>query len=73
MPHKKGSETPFDTSVGRGEFDTKIGIGRVIRGWDEGIVTMSLGEKATLVISSDYAYGSRGFPQLIPPNATLVL
>jgi len=71
-PDNKGGDKPFDTSVGRGDFDTKIGVGRVIRGWDEGIVNMTLGEKATLTISSDFAYGDRGFPGAIPPNSTLV-
>ncbi|KAF2235642.1 peptidyl-prolyl cis-trans isomerase [Viridothelium virens] len=66
----------FDSSVGRGDFITPIGVGRVIKGWDDGILKanggMSLGEKATLTISSDFAYGERGFPGHIPPNATLV-
>ncbi|KXT18182.1 hypothetical protein AC579_7716 [Pseudocercospora musae] len=66
----------FDSSVGRGDFNTSIGTGRVIKGWDEGILTvdggMTLGEKATLTITGDYAYGDRGFPGLIPPNATLI-
>ncbi|KAL8829726.1 MAG: hypothetical protein Q9170_006045 [Blastenia crenularia] len=48
----------FDTSVGRGDFKTKIGVGKVIRGWDEGVTEMSLGEKSVLTISGDYAYGS---------------
>jgi len=66
----------FDSSVGRGPFGVRIGTGQVIKGWDEGIVStdggMSLGEKSTLTISGDYAYGARGFPGLIPPNATLI-
>jgi len=66
----------FDSSVGRGDFKTRIGVGQVIRGWDEGVLAtdggMTLGEKATLTITGDYAYGSKGFPGLIPPNATLV-
>ncbi|KAI5837973.1 hypothetical protein DFP73DRAFT_566413 [Morchella snyderi] len=63
----------FDSSVDRGEpFVTKIGVGKVIKGWDEGVPTMSLGEKARLTITGDYAYGDRGFPNLIPPRATLV-
>ncbi|KAF2002241.1 peptidyl-prolyl cis-trans isomerase [Amniculicola lignicola CBS 123094] len=75
-PGGKGAK--FDSSVGRGDLITPIGIGRVIRGWDDGILgtdsgqPMSLGEKATLTISSDYGYGARGFPGHIPPNATLV-
>ncbi|KAK4615379.1 FK506-binding protein 1 [Fulvia fulva] len=73
-PNKKGKQ--FDSSVGRGDFDTRIGVGQVIKGWDEGVLStdggMSLGEKATLTITGDYAYGSSGFPGLIPANATLV-
>ncbi|PSK34168.1 hypothetical protein C1H76_9137 [Elsinoe australis] len=73
-PDHKGKQ--FDSSVGRGDFVTKIGVGQVIKGWDEGILSvdggMSLGEKATLTISSDFAYGSRGFPGHIPPNSSLV-
>ncbi|KAF2763902.1 FKBP peptidyl-prolyl cis-trans isomerase [Teratosphaeria nubilosa] len=72
--NNKGKQ--FDSSVGRGDFSTKIGVGQVIRGWDEGVLSadggMSLGEKATLTITGDYAYGDRGFPGLIPPNATLI-
>jgi len=75
-PDNKGKQ--FDSSVGRGDFDTKIGVGRVIRGWDEGIIGtstaggMSLGEKATLTISSDYGYGASGYPGAIPPGADLI-
>ncbi|CAK4029646.1 Peptidyl-prolyl cis-trans isomerase [Lecanosticta acicola] len=73
-PTGKGKQ--FDSSVGRGDFDVRIGVGQVIKGWDEGVVKadggMSLGEKATLTITGDYAYGSQGFPGLIPPNATLI-
>ncbi|KAL8754242.1 MAG: hypothetical protein Q9199_004486 [Rusavskia elegans] len=64
--------TQFDSSVGRGDFKTQIGVGKVIRGWDEGVTEMSLGEKSVLTISGDYAYGDGGFPGLIPPNASLV-
>jgi len=66
----------FDTSVGRGDFKTKIGVGQVIKGWDEGVLSvdggMTLGEKSRLTITGDYAYGERGFPGLIPKNATLI-
>ncbi|KAI4723526.1 hypothetical protein E4T48_00210 [Aureobasidium sp. EXF-10727] len=66
----------FDSSVGRGDFDVPIGTGRVIKGWDHGIVEqdggMSLGEKATLTITPDFGYGARGFPGAIPQNATLI-
>ncbi|KAH7070942.1 hypothetical protein FB567DRAFT_455616 [Paraphoma chrysanthemicola] len=75
-PDKKGKQ--FDSSVGRGDLITPIGVGRVIRGWDEGILgsttssPMTLGEKATLTISADYGYGEGGFPGHIPSNARLV-
>lgn len=62
----------FDSSVSRGKpLQFMIGIGQVIRGWDEGVMQMSLGEKAKLNISSDYGYGSEGAPGAIPPNADL--
>eukprot|EP00401_Gymnodinium_catenatum_P071124 CAMPEP_0117542550 /NCGR_PEP_ID=MMETSP0784-20121206/44604_1 /TAXON_ID=39447 /ORGANISM="" /LENGTH=164 /DNA_ID=CAMNT_0005339303 /DNA_START=9 /DNA_END=503 /DNA_ORIENTATION=- len=62
----------FDSSVDRGTpFVTKIGVGKVIKGWDVGVPQMSLGEKAILRITSDYAYGSRGAGGVIPPNADL--
>ncbi|CAN9399283.1 unnamed protein product [Alternaria sp. RS040] len=62
----------FDSTTGRGPFQTPIGVGRVIKGWDEGVVQMKLGEKAKLDISSDFAYGSQEFPGLIPPNSDLI-
>jgi len=62
----------FDSSKDRGPFKTQIGVGKVIRGWDEGVVEMTLGEKSILTISSDYAYGERGFYDLIPPSSSLV-
>ncbi|KAJ3033476.1 hypothetical protein HK097_004829 [Rhizophlyctis rosea] len=53
----------FDSSYDRGSpFVTKIGVGQVIKGWDEGVPQMSLGEKAKLDITYDYAYGERGHP-----------
>eukprot|EP00545_Synedropsis_sp_CCMP1620_P001765 CAMPEP_0119015258 /NCGR_PEP_ID=MMETSP1176-20130426/10703_1 /TAXON_ID=265551 /ORGANISM="Synedropsis recta cf, Strain CCMP1620" /LENGTH=101 /DNA_ID=CAMNT_0006968537 /DNA_START=140 /DNA_END=448 /DNA_ORIENTATION=- len=62
----------FDSSVTRGKpFQFVIGIGQVIQGWDEGVMKMSLGEKAILNISSDYGYGASGAPGAIPPNADL--
>merc|ERR1712072_226760 len=62
----------FDSSVDRGRpFVFKIGIGQVIRGWYEGVMQMSLGEKARLEISSEYGYGSNGAGGVIPPNADL--
>lgn len=46
-------------------------MGQVIRGWDEGVMQMSQGEKAVLTISPEYGYGSQGAGGVIPPNATL--
>ncbi|RXK38358.1 FK506-binding protein 1A [Tremella mesenterica] len=62
----------FDSSKDRNEpFVTQIGVGRVIKGWDEGVIKLSVGTKALLICSPDYAYGPRGFPPVIPANATL--
>ncbi|KAL4792532.1 hypothetical protein BDV19DRAFT_368310 [Aspergillus venezuelensis] len=62
----------FDSSRDRNDpFVTKIGVGRVIKGWDEGVPQLSVGEKAVLTCTPDYAYGARGFPPVIPPNSTL--
>ncbi|ORX39737.1 FK506-binding protein 1 [Kockovaella imperatae] len=62
----------FDSSRDRGSpFVTPIGVGRVIKGWDEGVPQLSLGQKANLICTPDYAYGARGFPPVIPANATL--
>ncbi|KAF4458453.1 peptidylprolyl isomerase [Fusarium albosuccineum] len=69
-PDNKGEK--FDSSVGRGDFVVPIGIGRVIKGWDEGVTQMKVGEKATLDITPDYGYGAAGFPGHIPPNASLI-
>mmetsp|Transcript_8918 Transcript_8918/g.20101 ORF Transcript_8918/g.20101 Transcript_8918/m.20101 type:complete len:109 (+) Transcript_8918:52-378(+) len=65
--------TVFDSSVSKGRpFKFTIGVGQVIRGWDEGVMTMSLGEKAVLTITHDYAYGPDGIEGVIPPKATLI-
>ncbi|KAG9315821.1 hypothetical protein JVU11DRAFT_3470 [Chiua virens] len=62
----------FDSSRDRYEpFMTEIGVGKVIKGWDEGVPQLSIGEKANFIITPDYAYGTRGFPPVIPPNSTL--
>lgn len=62
----------FDASRDRGRpFQFTIGVGQVIRGWDEGVIQMSVGEKAMLHISSDFGYGARGAGGVIPPNADL--
>lgn len=65
--------TKFDSSVDRDEpFAFVLGTGQVIRGWDEGVATMRVGDKARLTIPPELAYGQAGFPGAIPPNATLV-
>jgi FKBP-type peptidyl-prolyl cis-trans isomerase len=64
--------TQFDSSVDRGPFNFKIGKGMVIKGWDEGVAKMSVGQKSKLTVSPDYAYGAQGVPGKIPPNATLI-
>lgn len=62
----------FDSSRDRGvPFQTEIGTGKVIRGWDEGVPQLSLGEKAILTATAEFAYGTRGFPPVIPANASL--
>ncbi|MDZ4843019.1 MAG: FKBP-type peptidyl-prolyl cis-trans isomerase [Hyphomicrobium aestuarii] len=64
----------FDSSVDRGKpFEFVIGTGRVIKGWDEGVASMKIGGKRTLIIPADLGYGARGAGNgLIPPGATLL-
>lgn len=74
--HYKGTlldGTKFDSSYDRKEpFETRIGVGRVIEGWEIGIPGMKVGGKRKLTIPSILAYGESGAGDVIPPNATLV-
>ena len=64
--------TKFDSSVDRGQpFEFAIGVGMVIAGWDEGVLTMKVGGKRKLMIPSKLGYGARGAGGVIPPNADL--
>lgn len=69
-PQDKGRQ--FDSSLGRAPLSFKLGAGRVIKGWDEGLVGMRVGGRRRLVIPPDLAYGERGAQGVIPPNATLL-
>ena len=65
--------TKFDSSIDHGQpFQFRLGAGRVIKGWDEGVVGMNIGSKRKLIIPPHLGYGKRGAGRVIPPNATLI-
>ncbi|KAK4138550.1 peptidyl-prolyl cis-trans isomerase [Trichocladium antarcticum] len=74
--HYKGTLTngnKFDSSYDRRDpLNFTVGAGQVIKGWDEGLLGMKIGEKRKLTISPELGYGARGAGGVIPPNATLI-
>ncbi len=71
LPEGKGEK--FDSSLDRGQpFSFPLGAGRVIKGWDQGVAGMKVGERRMLIIPADLGYGSRGAGGAIPPDADLL-
>ena len=68
----KGRGKQFDSSVGGDPFTFPLGMGGVIKGWDQGVAGMKVGGKRTLIIPSELGYGQRGAGGVIPPGATLL-
>ena len=63
----------FDSSVDRGQkFQFTLGAGQVIKGWDQGVAGMLIGEKRELTLAPEMGYGDRGAGNVIPPGATLI-
>ncbi|XP_078416697.1 peptidyl-prolyl cis-trans isomerase FKBP1A-like [Cetorhinus maximus] len=73
LPGSLKDGTKFDSSQDQAQpFKFKIGENQVIKGWEEGLVQTSVGQRAKLTCTSDYAYGAAGHHGVIPPNATLI-
>lgn len=69
----EGKKKFWSTLDDNSPFSFNVGLGQVIRGWDDGMMQMSIGEQAELTMSADFAYGAKGFPAWgIPPNAALI-